>query len=69
MYGRGRVFYSSFAHSLAGWDNSDVQRMYVEAIRWAMGSGSPDLTPRPVPANQRPPSTPPVPEAAPDLRR
>jgi type 1 glutamine amidotransferase len=69
MYGKGHVFYSSFAHSLAGWDNSEVQRMYLEAIRWSMGLGNPDLTPRPVPANQRPPSTAPVPEAAADLRR
>ena len=36
-YGRGRVFYSSFTHYMEGFDRTDVQRMYLEAIKWAMG--------------------------------
>jgi len=56
-YGKGRVFYSSFAHAARGWDNRDVQRMYVEAIRWSMGIGKPDIAPRPMPPGQRGPAT------------
>jgi len=31
------VFYGSFAHSNATWDIADVQRMYLEAIKWSLG--------------------------------
>ena len=37
MYGQGRVFYASFAHASQTWDLRDVQQMYFEAIRWALG--------------------------------
>ena len=37
MYGKGRVFFGSFAHDNATWDNRDVQQMYFEALRWALG--------------------------------
>jgi type 1 glutamine amidotransferase len=37
MYGKGRVFYSSFGHASSVWDIRDVQQMYFEAIRWALG--------------------------------
>lgn len=60
-YGKGRVFYSSFAHSLDGWDNASVQRMYLEALKWALGlSPEADATPRPLPDGLRGPATPPV---------
>jgi type 1 glutamine amidotransferase len=36
-YGKGRVFFGSFAHSSATWDIRDVQQMYFEAMRWALG--------------------------------
>jgi len=36
-YGKGRVFYSILGHDAADWDNPLLQRMYVEAIRWALG--------------------------------
>ncbi len=36
MYGKGRVFYSSFGHADKTWDDPRVQKMYLEAIRWAM---------------------------------
>jgi type 1 glutamine amidotransferase len=36
MYGKGRVFYSTFGHADETWDDPRVQKMYVEAIRWAM---------------------------------
>ncbi len=51
MYGKGRVFYGSFAHSAKTWDDPDVYHMYFEAIRWALGMTEADVTPRPyVPA-------------------
>ena len=37
MYGKGRVFYSSFGHAPETWDNRNVAQMYYEAIRWALG--------------------------------
>ena len=36
MYGSGRVFYSSFGHTDESWDDPRVQKMYLEAIKWAM---------------------------------
>jgi uncharacterized protein len=46
-YGKGRVFYGSFAHDAKTWDNPDVYHMYFEAIRWALGLTDGDATPRP----------------------
>jgi uncharacterized protein len=46
-YGKGNVFYSSFGHPDAAWDNPDIQKMYFEAIRWALGLV--DYKPRPHP--------------------
>jgi type 1 glutamine amidotransferase len=48
-YGKGRVFYSTFGHTESSWDRADVQQMYYEAIRWALGSSKGDATPRPRP--------------------
>ena len=44
-YGKGRVFYGSFAHSSETWDIRNVQQMYFEAMRWALGLT--DATPAP----------------------
>jgi len=46
-YGKGNVFYSTFGHPDSAWDNPDVQKMYFEAIRWALGLV--DYTPKPHP--------------------
>ena len=46
-YGKGRVFYASFAHAASGWDNPDVYRMYFEALKWSLGMTDADVTPRP----------------------
>ena len=46
-YGKGRVFYGSFAHDAATWDNRDVALMYFEALKWALGLTEGDVTPRP----------------------
>ena len=46
-YGKGRVFYSSFAHDASTWDNRDVALMYFEAIKWALRLTDGDASPRP----------------------
>lgn len=48
MYGKGRVFYGSFAHSHATWDIADVQRMYYEAIKWSLGLTDALVAPHPM---------------------
>jgi hypothetical protein len=47
MYGKGRVFYGSFAHDAKNWDNPDVYHMYFEAIKWSLGLTDADVTPKP----------------------
>jgi type 1 glutamine amidotransferase len=47
-YGKGRVFYSSFGHTSATWDLRDVQQMYFEAIRWALGMTDGEPKPHPM---------------------
>jgi uncharacterized protein len=37
-YGKGRVFYSTLGHPRELWDTDWLQKMYFEALRWAMGS-------------------------------
>jgi type 1 glutamine amidotransferase len=46
------VFYSTFAHDAATWDNRDVKQMYFEAIKWALGLTEGDVTPRPLPGTK-----------------
>ncbi len=48
-YGKGRVFYSTLGHTPEAWDNKDVQKMYLEAIKYALGITKADATPRPKP--------------------
>ncbi len=48
-YGKGRVFYSTFGHRPEVWDMPEIQKMYLEAIKWAMGITQADITPRPLP--------------------
>lgn len=47
-YGKGRVFYSSLGHVPENWDNPQLQKMYAEAIQWALGLIAADATPRPL---------------------
>lgn len=49
-YGKGRVFFSALNHEIDSWDNPVLQTMYLEALKWAMGMTSADVTPRPMPA-------------------
>lgn len=48
-YGKGRVFYTTFGHREEVWDNPDIQKLYFEATKWAMGMTNADITPRPLP--------------------
>jgi type 1 glutamine amidotransferase len=50
-YGKGRVFYSTFGHREDSWNRPDVQKMWTEAIRWALRMTEADATPRPRPGN------------------
>jgi len=45
-YGKGRVFYSSLGHASETWAREDVRKMWLEAIKWALG---PKLAERRVP--------------------
>jgi type 1 glutamine amidotransferase len=47
-YGKGRVFFSSFGHAASVWDIRDVQQMYFEAIRWALGLTDAEPKPHPM---------------------
>jgi type 1 glutamine amidotransferase len=44
MHGKGRVFYSTFGHADEAWDNPQVQKMYLAAIRWALRMEGEDVT-------------------------
>jgi uncharacterized protein len=44
-HGKGRVFYSTLGHLPESWDNPVIQRMYFEAIRWALRLTNGDATP------------------------
>jgi type 1 glutamine amidotransferase len=46
MYGKGRVYYSTLGHVEENWDRPDFQKMYTEAIKWALGLVDADVTPR-----------------------
>jgi uncharacterized protein len=48
MYGKGRVFYAAFGHAASTWDNPDVYRMYLEALKWSLGLTDADVSPRPL---------------------
>ena len=37
QYGKGRVFYCSLGHRNSVWDRPDIQKMWLEAMRWALG--------------------------------
>ena len=49
-FGKGRVFYSSLGHEEQVWDRPDIQQMWLEAVKWAMGMTEGNATPRPKPA-------------------
>src|SRR2546428_9630074 len=49
MYGKGRVYYSTLGHVEQNWDDPRLQKMYLEAIKWAMNLVNAEVTPRPLP--------------------
>ena len=49
VYGKGRVYYSTLGHVSENWDDVKFQRMYVEAIKWALGLTYADVTPHAAP--------------------
>jgi len=51
-YGKGRVFYSNLGHVEGNWDDPRMQKMFVEAVKWAMGLVEADVTPRPLPTTR-----------------
>jgi type 1 glutamine amidotransferase len=50
-YGKGRVFYCSLGHRDSVWDTPDIQKMWLEALRWGFGLVPGDATPRPRASN------------------
>ena len=46
MYGKGRVFYSTLGHVEANWDKPEMQKMFIEAIKWAHAAGGCRRQPR-----------------------
>jgi type 1 glutamine amidotransferase len=47
MYGKGRVFYSTLGHTKESWDDPEIQKMYLEAIKWVLGLTEGSTTPHP----------------------
>ena len=45
-YDAGRVFYSTLGHERVLWDSAPIQKMYFNAIRWALRLVDGDSTPR-----------------------
>ncbi len=51
MYGKGRVFYSTLGHTNESWSDPDIQKMYFEAIKWALGLSEGGTTSHAKPTN------------------
>ena len=49
-YGKGRVLYNGLGHAQEVWDRPDIQKMWLDMVRWSMGLVPGDATPRPRPA-------------------
>lgn len=47
QYGKGRVFFCSLGHREEVWNRPDMQKMWLEAMKWALGLTQGDATPRP----------------------
>jgi type 1 glutamine amidotransferase len=48
-YGKGRVYYSNLGHREETYDRPDIQKMFIEGIKWSLGLTQADATPRPKP--------------------
>ncbi|MBV8805074.1 MAG: ThuA domain-containing protein [Sinobacteraceae bacterium] len=49
-YGKGRVFSSTLGHTDASWDDSRVQGIYLEGIKWALRLTEAEVRPHPAPS-------------------
>ena len=47
-YGKGRVFYCALGHARDTWDIPDIQRIYFEGLRWALGLENADIASHPM---------------------
>jgi hypothetical protein len=50
-YGKGRVFYSTLGHTEESWNDKNIQKMWLEAVKWSMKLTDGTAEPRPRPAN------------------
>lgn len=48
-YGKGRVLYNGLGHVEAVWDKPEIQKMWIEQMKWLFGQVPGDATPRPRP--------------------
>src|SRR6266540_4352313 len=46
-YGKGRVLYNGLGHREEVWGRPDIQKMWVDMVRWSMGDLPGDAAPRP----------------------
>jgi type 1 glutamine amidotransferase len=51
-YGKGRVFWTTFGHREEVYENPGIQKMYLEATKWALGLTDGPTAPRPKPASE-----------------
>jgi type 1 glutamine amidotransferase len=49
QYGKGRVLYNGLGHVEAVWDRKDIQKMWIDQMKWVLGLTPGDATPRPRP--------------------
>jgi len=49
-YGKGRVLYNGLGHREEVWGRPDIQKMWVDMVRWSMGVVPGDAAPRPASA-------------------
>jgi type 1 glutamine amidotransferase len=49
-YGKGRVLYNGLGHGEDTWERADIQKMWLDMVRWSMGDLPGNATPRPAPA-------------------
>ena len=51
QWGEGRVFVNLLGHRPEVWDRPDIQKMWLEAVRWVLGYTDADVTPLPKPTD------------------
>ncbi len=51
-FGKGRVLYNGMGHQLEVWDRPEIQKMWLEMVRWSMGLIPGEATPRPSPPKE-----------------